>query len=65
MTAPVRWEEAVQRMTALGVGTFVEMGPRDVLTGLVRRIAPQCRAVATDGRDPQEVVSELGRGDGG
>lgn len=65
MTAPVRWEEAVQRMTALGVGSFVEVGPRDVLTGLVRRIAPQCRAVATDGRDPQEVVSELGRGDGG
>ncbi len=64
MTAPVQWEEAVRRMTALGVDAFVEVGPKDVLTGLVRRIAPQCRALATDGRDLQELMSELGREDG-
>lgn len=36
----VRWHESVTLMAAAGVRTFVEFGPGQVLTGLVKRIVP-------------------------
>lgn len=39
--APVRWVELVQRMVTDGFDRFLEVGPGNVLCGLVRRIAPQ------------------------
>jgi [acyl-carrier-protein] S-malonyltransferase len=41
LTGPVRWTESVNRLWELGVRTFVEVGPRRVLTGLVKKIQPQ------------------------
>jgi len=38
LTAPVRWVESVRYMIAQGVTTFVEIGPGEVLSGLIRRI---------------------------
>lgn len=38
LTHTVRWTESVQRMIADGARQFVEFGPKDVLTGLIRRI---------------------------
>jgi [acyl-carrier-protein] S-malonyltransferase len=46
VTAPVRWVESVRRMAADGAATFVEVGPGKVLTGLVRRIAPEATTAA-------------------
>lgn len=38
LTSPVRWTESVRWMIAQGVTRFIEVGPKDVLTGLVKRI---------------------------
>ncbi len=48
LTAGVDWIAAVERMTAAGVSTFIEVGPGRVLTGLIKRIAPNAVAVALD-----------------
>lgn len=46
LTSPVRWREAVMTMLALGADTFLEFGPKDVLTGLLKRIDSNARGVA-------------------
>jgi [acyl-carrier-protein] S-malonyltransferase len=38
VASPVRWVESVERMIAMGVRRFVEIGPGAVLTGLIKRI---------------------------
>ncbi len=48
LTSPVRWTESVAQMVADGATHFVELGPGNVLQGLVRKIAPN---VEIEGRD--------------
>jgi [acyl-carrier-protein] S-malonyltransferase len=48
LTAGVDWVAAVERMTAAGVTTFIEVGPGRVLTGLIKRIAPDAEALPLD-----------------
>lgn len=38
LTNSVRWTESVQAMLASGITTFIELGPKDVLVGLLKRI---------------------------
>jgi [acyl-carrier-protein] S-malonyltransferase len=38
VSSPVRWQESVERLAAEGVTTFVEVGPGEVLSGLVKKI---------------------------
>jgi len=50
LAKPVRWVEQVEAMYAAGVRTFIEVGPGDVLTNLVKRCLPgkQIRAINLD-----------------
>jgi [acyl-carrier-protein] S-malonyltransferase len=45
ITAPVRWEDVVRRLASEGVTTYVEVGAGTVLTGLVRKIDREAKAV--------------------
>ena len=38
VSAPVKWDSSVREMVRLGVGSFIEIGPGKVLSGLVKRI---------------------------
>ncbi|MDR7532400.1 MAG: ACP S-malonyltransferase [Armatimonadota bacterium] len=40
IASPVRWEQCVRRLHALGATTFVEAGPGTTLAGLIRRTLP-------------------------
>ena len=48
LTTGVDWVRAVQSMVTAGVSTFIEVGPGRVLTGLIKRIAPDAEALALD-----------------
>ena len=43
LTAPVRWTQIVERMTADGIADFVELGPGTVLQGLITKISPDAK----------------------
>ena len=38
LTSPVRWVESIQAMAGEGVTTMIEVGPRAVVSGLIKRI---------------------------
>lgn len=51
--APVQWTASVRTLAAQGATTFVELGPKAVLTGLVRQILPD--AVTFNVESPQTL----------
>ena len=53
LPSSVLWEDSVKAMAAMGVKTFVEIGPGTVLTGLIRRIAPD--ATNLNVNDPKSL----------
>jgi [acyl-carrier-protein] S-malonyltransferase len=49
LTSPVRWSASMQSILGAGVREFIELGPGDVLSGLLKRIdrAASCRTLGT------------------
>lgn len=58
MTSPVLWTASVRRMLADGVSSFIEVGPGEVLTRLIRRISADARAVSVGSLDALETLSQ-------
>ncbi|MBF0447126.1 MAG: ACP S-malonyltransferase [Magnetococcales bacterium] len=59
VTGAVRWESSIQRLLALGVDTFIELGTGNVLTGMMKRIDRTARAIAINGPDDLSKLSTL------
>ena len=47
LTSPVKWYDIICRMMDDGIDTFVEVGPKKVLTGLMKKILPKDSAKKT------------------
>jgi [acyl-carrier-protein] S-malonyltransferase len=55
---PVRWEESMQLMASWGIDLAVELGPKKVLVGLLKRIAPGVTGVQVE---DAAGIQELGK----
>ncbi|RLD19944.1 MAG: [acyl-carrier-protein] S-malonyltransferase [Caldiserica bacterium] len=42
LTSPVLWTDSVNTMSEMGVEKFIEVGPKNVLKGLIRRTLSEC-----------------------
>jgi [acyl-carrier-protein] S-malonyltransferase len=58
VTGPVKWTQAVRALVQQGVTTFVEIGPGQVLTGLLRRCDRSLRTVSVGDPDSLDKLEE-------
>jgi [acyl-carrier-protein] S-malonyltransferase len=63
LTSPVRWTEGIRAMRSVGCTTFIEMGPGNVLTGLLRRIDREATGRALD--TARDLADFMTAGSGG
>jgi [acyl-carrier-protein] S-malonyltransferase len=63
VTSPVLWWDCINTLLALGVDTFIEIGPGKTLTGFLKKIDPAARGYSISTVDEmQNVISELNQG---
>ena len=60
LTRPVQWTRSVQAMMAQGVDTFVEIGPKQVLSGLIKRITPDARPITLSDVEVVKLLMTVG-----
>lgn len=59
LTRPVQWSRSVQEMVANGVDTFVEIGPRKVLSGLIKRINSDARPISLSDEELAKLLTSF------
>jgi [acyl-carrier-protein] S-malonyltransferase len=57
VVSPVRWQESMETLARLGCTAAIEVGPGRVLTGLVKRIAPQIRCTPAEDLDAVRAMA--------
>jgi [acyl-carrier-protein] S-malonyltransferase len=57
--ASVQFEASIQYLTQQGINHFLEIGPGNVLTNLVKKINPDARVVSFNGVDDLQTIKEL------
>jgi [acyl-carrier-protein] S-malonyltransferase len=58
LTGRVRWTGSVRRMAALGVDTFIEVGPGTVLSGLIKRTVEGTKVLAAGDAEGVAAVAD-------
>jgi [acyl-carrier-protein] S-malonyltransferase len=64
LTSSVRWVESIKYMMGEGITTFVEVGPGNVLRGLLRRIDRRVRAISVGDKQSIEALMQDIKGGG-
>ncbi|MCI0469935.1 MAG: ACP S-malonyltransferase [Nitrospirae bacterium] len=60
LSQSVRWEDCINAITASGADIFIETGPGNVLSGLVKRIAPSAKVLnVKDMESLNKTISEI------
>ncbi len=60
LVSPVRWDTGIRALAEAGATTFIEAGPGDVLTKLMKRIDTTVRAVAAGSpEDARNAVAAI------
>jgi len=60
--SPVMWVDSVKFMAGKGVDTFIEIGPGNIISGLIKRIMPGARTFSVgDAASLDSAVGELNR----
>jgi [acyl-carrier-protein] S-malonyltransferase len=58
----VKWQQSIESTIAKGVTTFFEIGPGDVLSGLIKRISPGAQVFNINNVDSVSEISNWRRG---
>jgi [acyl-carrier-protein] S-malonyltransferase len=59
LTRPVQWTHSIQTAIGSGVNTFVELGPNQVLSGLIRRISRNVQSISLDDITIANLLGDL------
>lgn len=61
ISSSLYWEDSINRLTAEGFDTFIEVGPGKVLSGLVKRIAKDAKVLnVEDAKSMSDTLAALG-----
>ena len=55
----VRWLDIVERMVAAGVEVIIELGPKNVLTGMMKKILPRGSSISCLQADTPETLDKV------
>ncbi|MFZ3587956.1 ACP S-malonyltransferase [Bacillus sp. DJP31] len=61
--SPVRWQQSVEKLIELGVGTFIEIGPGKVLSGLVKKVDRSIKTYAVSDEESLRKAIDAVKGE--
>lgn len=59
VASPVRWQQSIEKMIADGVDTFIEIGPGKTLSGFMRKISREVKALNIEKVEDLSKIQEL------
>jgi len=59
INSPVRWQETIEKMAEMGIDTIVEIGPKRVISGLIRRIDKSIQVLNVEDTSSLEKTVEF------